>query len=533
VDARCAEQALRARPYELQASSINVTVSQAQSQHDHVQRPRQPTHADLPALSVAWADGPTRAGSRRGRLVRCALLLSDLVGLLGAFAVSQLAFAGGGPEDHVRTVGEIVLFLATLPLWVAAARFYGLYDRDEERTNHSTLDELTGVFHLVTIGTLLLLAAAWLTGAADPNLPKLATFWITAVAAISAARAIARALCRRCPAYVQRALIVGAGEVGRLIAHKLRRHPEYGVQVAGFVDARPAAAGPESPPLLGTLEELPKVIREQGVERVIVAFPENPDATTLQAVRALRHTNVRVDIVPRLFEVLSPRADVHTIEGLPVVGLRPARLSRPARAVKRTADVMLSGAALLVLTPLFAVVAAAIKVDSRGPVLFRQLRMGMGGQPFRIYKFRTMVPDADALKPSLDHLNKHRHRWDGDPRMFKIAGDPRVTRVGAVLRRYSLDELPQLLNVLRGEMSLVGPRPLVLDEDDHVRHWGRRRLNCMPGITGPWQVLGASDIPFEEMLSLDYLYVTEWSLLDDFKWMARTVPAVFRVRDAY
>jgi lipopolysaccharide/colanic/teichoic acid biosynthesis glycosyltransferase len=117
--------------------------------------------------------------------------------------------------------------------------------------------------------------------------------------------------------------------------------------------------------------------------------------------------------------------------------------------------------------------------------------------------------------------------------MFKIAGDPRVTKVGAVLRRYSLDELPQLLNVIKGEMSLVGPRPLVLDEDDHVRHWGRRRLSCMPGITGPWQVLGASEIPFEEMLNLDYLYVTEWSLLDDFKWMARTVPAVFRVRDAY
>jgi lipopolysaccharide/colanic/teichoic acid biosynthesis glycosyltransferase len=204
----------------------------------------------------------------------------------------------------------------------------------------------------------------------------------------------------------------------------------------------------------------------------------------------------------------------------------PVYLSRSSRLLKRATDVSLSLAALLAIAPSLAVIALSIKLDSRGPVFFRQPRMGRGDRPFRIFKFRTMTVDADALKGSLAELNKH--RASGDTRMFKIPDDPRVTRVGKLLRRWSLDELPQLLNVLRGEMSLVGPRPLVLDEDDHVVAWGRRRLDLKPGITGLWQVLGRDDIPFEEMVKLDYLYVSTWSLGQDLKLMAKTVPSIFR-----
>jgi lipopolysaccharide/colanic/teichoic acid biosynthesis glycosyltransferase len=173
----------------------------------------------------------------------------------------------------------------------------------------------------------------------------------------------------------------------------------------------------------------------------------------------------------------------------------------------------------------FAVVAALIKLDSRGPVFFRQVRMGGGGQRFRMFKFRTMVADAEARKAELRHLNKHTEPGS-DPRMFKIPDDPRVTRVGRFLRRSSLDELPQLLNVLRGEMSLVGPRPLILEEDRHVDDWARKRLDLKPGMTGLWQVLGRSDIPFDEMVKLDYLYVTTWSLWQDFRLLFRTIPLV-------
>jgi lipopolysaccharide/colanic/teichoic acid biosynthesis glycosyltransferase len=177
-----------------------------------------------------------------------------------------------------------------------------------------------------------------------------------------------------------------------------------------------------------------------------------------------------------------------------------------------------------VLAPLLAAIALAIRLDSKGPVFFRQVRMGRGGT-FRIWKFRTMIADADERKHEVAHLNKHLANG-GDPRMFKITNDPRVTRVGAFLRRYSLDELPQLFNVVTGEMSLVGPRPLILDEDQYIDSWGRQRLDLKPGITGQWQVLGRTEIPFEEMVKLDYLYVTSWSLFTDLKLILRTVPVL-------
>jgi lipopolysaccharide/colanic/teichoic acid biosynthesis glycosyltransferase len=187
--------------------------------------------------------------------------------------------------------------------------------------------------------------------------------------------------------------------------------------------------------------------------------------------------------------------------------------------------VVLATIGLLMLAPVFALVACAIKYDSRGPVFFRQSRMGGRGQLFRIFKFRTMVVDAEEQKAALAHLNKHAQPGS-DPRMFKIPDDPRVTKVGRVLRRYSIDELPQLINVLTGEMSLVGPRPLILEEDRHVDNWARKRMDLKPGMTGLWQVLGRSEIPFEEMVKLDYLYVTTWSLWQDFLLLLRTIPAM-------
>ena len=187
---------------------------------------------------------------------------------------------------------------------------------------------------------------------------------------------------------------------------------------------------------------------------------------------------------------------------------------------------------LLLLAPLFAVIACRVKHETPGPVFFRQIRMGRGDKTFRIYKFRTMVDDADRRKSEVAHLNMHAANG-GDPRMFKVPEDPRITPFGAFLRRYSLDELPQLINVVKGEMSLVGPRPLILDEDRYIIDWARKRLDLTPGITGLWQVLGRSEIPFEEMTKLDYLYVTNWSLWGDVRLIFGTIPALTRTRRAY
>jgi lipopolysaccharide/colanic/teichoic acid biosynthesis glycosyltransferase len=244
-------------------------------------------------------------------------------------------------------------------------------------------------------------------------------------------------------------------------------------------------------------------------------------------LRSVKDLEVQIDIVPRLFEFVGPGVEIHTIEGLPLVGLPPLRLSRSSRLLKRATDLALTIPTLVVLAPVLAFLALMIKIDSPGPVFFRQVRVGAAGQTFRIFKFRSMHADAEERKHEFAHLNRHLAPG-GDPRMFKIVGDPRVTRVGKLLRRFSLDELPQLLNVAIGQMSLVGPRPLILDEDRYVEQWARQRLNLKPGVTGPWQVLGRSEIPFAEMVRLDYHYVNRWTLMGDLRLMALTIPALCR-----
>ena len=234
--------------------------------------------------------------------------------------------------------------------------------------------------------------------------------------------------------------------------------------------------------VLGTSDYLPELVDALAVERVIIAFSQASHEETLELIRSLNELGVQVDVVPRLFDVLGPHMRVHAAEGIPLLGLAPARLSNSSLFLKRTMDLVVSGLALVLLAPFVAVIAVAIKLDSPGPVHFRQVRMGRGGRTFTIFKFRTMTTDADARKAEVAHLNKH---VGGDDRMFKIPDDPRVTRVGRVLRRYSLDELPQLVNVFRGEMSLVGPRPLILDEDKHVDGWARKRLDLKPGHDRP------------------------------------------------
>jgi exopolysaccharide biosynthesis polyprenyl glycosylphosphotransferase len=464
----------------------------------------------------------------RGWLVRRALLIADLMGLLLAFLVAQRLH----PNEAVATnrydaFVELFLFLLSLPCFVVAAKLYGLYDKDEERTDHSTTDDFSGVFHLVTVGTWTLYAILYFTHWADPTFPKLFTFWLLAVALVTLFRVAARAYCRRQISYLQNTIIVGAGDVGQTVARKLLKHHEYGINLVGFVDAEPKTREEDLEHLsvLGAPEDLPVLARLLDVERVIVAFSSDGHDEILDLIRKLNELNVQVDVVPRYFEVLSPSVGVHTVEGLPMLGLPAVRLSNSSKLLKRTVDAVGAGLGLLLLAPFLLLVALIIKRDSPGPVFFRQVRMGSNGESFEIFKFRTMVVDADQRKYEVAHLNKH---LGDDPRMFKIDGDPRVTRVGAWLRRTSIDELAQLINVLRGEMSLVGPRPLILEEHRFVDEWATRRLDLRPGITGLWQVLGRDDIGFEEMVKLDYLYVTTWSLLGDLKLMFRTLPALSR-----
>ncbi len=463
---------------------------------------------------------------RRGWLMRRMLLVADLVGLVCAFAAAEVIFTGrtSGRLD-IRV--EALLFAATLPCWVVIARLYGLYSQDDRRTNHTTIDEVADVFHMVTVSTWIFFALSWLLGATHPAVPKLLLFWGFAVVLVPLLRSGARALARTRESFLQNTVIVGAGDVGQTVAEKLLRHPEYGVNVVGFIDSEPKEQRPSLEHLtsLGPAEQLHSVIRDFDVDRVIIAFSRDSPERVLGLIRSLKDSFVRIDIVPRYFDLISPSVGLSTIEGIPVLGLPPRALVLSSRVLKRSMDAVVSAGLLLLLLPVFLAVAVLIKLDSRGPLFFRQPRVGAGGREFSIVKLRTMVPDADDQKHVLAHLNKHA---SGDARMFKIPDDPRVTRVGHPLRRLSLDELPQLYNVLRGQMSLVGPRPLIPSEDERVEDWGRSRLDLKPGMTGLWQVLGRSEIPFEEMVRLDYLYVTSWSLWNDLRLLCGTAPALLK-----
>jgi exopolysaccharide biosynthesis polyprenyl glycosylphosphotransferase len=492
------------------------------------------------AVAVAVDDGavlrsyPRKAhGLRpRGWLMRRLLLAADAVGLFAAFSAALLISPPVLQADVVQERWEIAFFVLSLPLWVLLFQMQGLYDRDEERTDHSTVDDMVGVFQVVTLGTWSFLVLTHLAGLPHPSLSRLVMFWLIAVLLVPLLRAAMRIFGRRQAAYVQNVIIVGSGHVARTLHEKIDKHPEYGLRLVGFVDqdngASPNGAGTAA--RLGTTDALAELVRNHDVHRVVIAFSRDSHEQTLGVIRAMQGTEVQIDIVPRLFEVLGTGAQIHTIEGIPLMGLPIPHFSNASRFQKRALDLLGAAVGVVLIAPLFLVTAICIKLDSRGPVFFRQERMGSGDRTFRVFKFRTMVRDADDRKEDLAHLNMHNGR---DPRMFKVPDDPRVTRVGRFLRRWRIDELPQLLNVIAGDMSLVGPRPLILDEDRHIERWARRRLDLKPGMTGLWQVLGASDIPFEEMTKLDYLYVTNWSLREDLRLIALTLPALMRARAAY
>jgi FlaA1/EpsC-like NDP-sugar epimerase len=334
----------------------------------------------------------------RGHLVRRALLAADVAGLAAAFVAVQILFglgAGGTNAFNVRIA--VLLFVFALPGWLAVAKLFELYDRDEERTLHSTVDDLQAVFHLVTTGVWVFYVGTLVTGAPDPNLPKLAAFWALTIAAITGGRAVARSACRRRPAWRQRTVIVGAGEVGQLVARKLRQHPEYGIDLLGFVDDQPRKMRRDLGliALLGPSDRLPELVRSHRIERVVVAFSRDSTSDTVELVRQLKALDVQIDIVPRLYDVVGPNSLVHDVEGLALLGLPAAKPFPFAAQIKRTFDIVGALIGLVLTAPLFALAAWRIRRESAGPVFFRQTRLGKEMTEFTLLKFRTMRTDVD------------------------------------------------------------------------------------------------------------------------------------------
>jgi exopolysaccharide biosynthesis polyprenyl glycosylphosphotransferase len=475
-----------------------------------------------------------RAGlhGRRGWLMRRALVAADAVGVTIAFAVSSVAFPTAN-GDRIQPGGEIVLFALTLPMWLLLAKLQGLYERDEERADHSTIDEFAGVLIIVTLGTWFFQALSWMTGLASPQLGRLVAFWVLAIGFVTTARAVARALTRRSSAYSMRTLVVGAGAIGQLVARKIGQHPEYRLDLVGFVDAEPLESRPETREVatLGELDALQSLVAEHRIDRVIVAFSNEPDSQTMNVVRSLRDGDVIVDVVPRLFDVIGPRASMHSLEGMPLVCVPPARLSRSSFVTKRIVDIAVAASSLLVLLPLFIYAAIRIKLDSPGPVFFRQERLGLDMRHFTCLKFRTMKVDTDPEehRAYVESIATSGANLNGNG-MYKLNRDNAVTPFGRWLRKTSLDELPQLINVLRGDMSIVGPRPCIPYEIEFFQSHHVERFLVPQGITGLWQVSARANSTFGEALDMDVAYVRGWSLGLDLRLLFRTPFALLRQR---
>jgi len=483
------------------------------------------TESESP-LTIEQATGPSPAetGSRarrRGAVLSRMLYSGDA---LAALLAAGLAVAILG----AFTTADLTYILCAGLLWPFAAFSIGLYRSDQLATWASAVSEVPRGFVAVLLITWPLFGVAM---ALDLDRVVTLTFFTVGATAVFAAtaRSLVRAVLHRAPDLRQRTLILGSGVVAGQVVKKLQNNDQFGLIPVGLVDDEVHDVGTPDLPWLGRIADLDTIIEAQNIDRVIITFSRANHEELLEAIRACRDASVAVDVVPRLFEFLDGVRALDQIGGLPLLSIGVPVLASTSIAAKRALDVVGSLALLTVFSPVMVATAIAIKVESRGPIFFRQPRAGRRNESFKLVKFRSMYIDAEQRKKDLDTLNEA-----NDGVMFKIREDPRVTRVGRIIRRFSIDELPQLFNVLKGEMSLVGPRPLIFPETAALeKHWHLRRLELRPGITGPWQVYGRSQSPFQEMVRFDYQYVAGWSLARDIEILLATLPAVMSGRGAY
>jgi exopolysaccharide biosynthesis polyprenyl glycosylphosphotransferase len=325
--------------------------------------------------------------------------------------------------------------------------------------------------------------------------------------------------------YRRRAVLVGSGKHIEQVAHALGGRSRTQVDLVGYISLTPRPQnGLRS---LGRLEELTEVLGAERIDEVIIADPDFPQERAVDLVDRCHQRGVTVHVAPSTMEILIDRAVFMPGESVPLFTLRPPVFEGIQYAAKRSFDLTLSTIGLVLVSPVLLAIAMAVKLSSPGPVIYRSMRPGMGGKPFRCFKFRTMREHADQIQADLEPLNEL------SGALFKIREDPRLTSVGRFLRRFSLDELPQLVNVIRGEMSLVGPRPLPMRDFERLEDWHKKRYLVLPGITGLWQVSGRAELDFDDLVRLDFLYLERWSILLDLSILLKTIPAVLTRRGAY
>lgn len=501
---------------------------------------------NLPPTTTAPVAEHAPRGEKKSRLADWArgvpvwlwkylLVLSDIVLIQAAFMV---AYFVRYQLQWFRTVDPVfqVDFFAYAPFALAMAivlpvafTLSGVYPY---RRGRSVSEETWAIATATTAGVVVLISASLIF---KPLLYSRLIFLYTA-GLVTIFLALSRYTIqyllghlRRYGVGVERMLLVGAGEVGRMIMRTVVARPDFGYMLVGFLDDNPAKGTTDIGPFkaLGAVENVNEVLDTGQVDTVVICLPWQSHLAVKRILRMAEQAGVQAKVVPDLFQLTMDQVHVEDLNGIPLFSPRAISIRGWNLFVKRASDLTLGGLMGLVTLPLTLLICLAIKLDTPGPVLFSQGRIGRNGRPFKCYKFRSMVDGAAHMQEDLSALN------EATGPLFKVRNDPRRTRVGRWLRRYSLDELPQLINVLRGEMSLVGPRPNLPDEVSQYAEWHGKRLTVSPGITGLWQVSGRSDLTFDEMVLLDIYYVENWSLTMDLSILLRSLPAVLRGRGAY
>jgi exopolysaccharide biosynthesis polyprenyl glycosylphosphotransferase len=420
----------------------------------------------------------------------------------------------------------------TLALTAIILFFYWLDGMYTVRRGRSWFDEFYSILRGAFTGIASIIFFIFLTSASYYS--RLIFFyagvWILLLLGLSRAveRAVQQALRRR-GIGVTRVVIVGAGETGRTVMRNLVARPDYGYQVVGFVDDSPERGSTDIGRFraLGGTQRIPALVDEYEVDEVIIALPWMAHRKILTIMGQCERQGVRAKVVPDLFQLSLSQVEMNDLSGVPLIGVKEPSIRGRNLAIKRLIDLVVSSVALLVLSPILALSALLIRLDTPGPAIFKQTRVGRGGRPFTVYKFRTMRVGADLAVAQLADRN------EASGPLFKMRDDPRRTRVGKWLRKMSIDEIPQFWNVLKGDMSIVGPRPALPNEVEDYQPWHRRRLETAPGITGLWQVSGRSEVCFDEMVLLDLYYIENWTPFLDLKIMLKTVPTILTGRGAY
>jgi exopolysaccharide biosynthesis polyprenyl glycosylphosphotransferase len=460
-----------------------------------------------PPRTIAEPHSPSRVVAERDSTFRRLLGASDVIS-------AMLALVATASFTHTQAV-YWSMFIAVLVI-VPVGKLMGLYDRDAHVLNHTTLDELPKLFTLATMTAVAAFIARDLAVVGNLGIGSKQLIFLTGTLTIflCAGRVLARFVARiASPA--ERLLIVGSDEDAEDLRRKLDLAPNIKATVVGRVPIAFNELPGGHSRVLGDAGDLRRVVETFEIDRIVV-IPgnRNPDEVS-DVVRAVKSIGMKISLMPQLFDAIGFAVESDEVGGEHVMGVRDFSMTGSSMLIKRLTDIVCASGLLLVASPIMAIAAIAIKLDSRGPVFFKQERIGRRGDEFEIIKFRTMRVGAEQERMEVAHMNE-------TSGLFKAAEDPRITRVGRFLRKSSIDELPQLLNVMRGDMSLVGPRPLIPMEDVAITGWYRRRSQITPGITGVWQLHGPVRAPLEEMVKLDYLYVANWSWWGDFKIMLRT-----------